>query len=286
MTTTFERVGVVGGGIMGAGIAHVCALAGVDVVVCEVDDDAAAAARDRVRHSLQRAVTAGAVDESAMQAALDRIRVSAVLDTVADRELVIEAIVEREDAKTTLLARVDALVDDDAVLASNTSSIPIMRLAAATTRPHAVIGLHFFNPVPVMTLVEVIACLDTSAETEARAARFVSSTLGKQIVRSRDRAGFVVNALLVPYLLSAVRMLDMGTASADDIDAAMVAGCGHPMGPLALLDLIGLDTVLHVARTLHAEHGQPHLAPPPLLARMVEAGRLGRKTGRGFHGYG
>lgn len=286
MTAPIERVGIVGGGLMGAGIAEVCARAGCDVVVREIDDAAAQDAHARVRTSLQRAVDAGRLHADQRDAALASVRVGTELEELADRQLVIEAIVERERDKTELFAALDRIVDPDAVLASNTSSIPLMRLAAATERPGAVVGLHFFNPVPVMRLVEVIPCLATDEATVARAEQFVTAALEKHVVRCPDRAGFVVNALLVPFLLSAIRMLEAGMASADDIDTAMVEGCRHPMGPLALTDLIGLDTTLHVARSLHEEFAEPHYAPPPLLQRMVEAGRLGRKTGRGFHEYG
>lgn len=287
VTGPIERVGVVGGGLMGSGIAEVAARAGLDVVVREVDAAAADAARERIEASTTRAVDRGRLQADERDAALSSVRVVTDLDALADRQLVIEAIVEQEQAKTELFAELDRLVTaPDAILASNTSSIPIMRIAAATGRPEQVVGMHFFNPVPVMGLVELIGCLATDDDTLDRAERFASSALGKQVVRCSDRAGFVVNALLVPYLLSAVRMLDEGVATAGDIDTAMVGGCGHPMGPLTLTDLVGLDTTLHVAEVLHAEFGERHYAPPPLLRRMVEAGRLGRKSGRGFFEYG
>jgi 3-hydroxybutyryl-CoA dehydrogenase len=195
-------------------------------------------------------------------------------------------VTEAEDVKTDVFRSLDAVVEDPlAVLASNTSSIPIMKLGVATSRPEQVIGIHFFNPVPVLPLVELVSSLVTSPETTDRAADFASGALGKHVIRSQDRAGFIVNALLIPYLLSAIRMLESGFATAEDIDAGMVQGCAHPMGPLALTDLIGLDTTMAVAVSLYEEFKEPLYAPPPLLSRMVEAGLLGRKSGRGFHTY-
>ncbi|MFH8283019.1 3-hydroxybutyryl-CoA dehydrogenase [Streptomyces antibioticus] len=280
------RVGVVGGGQMGAGIAEVCARAGVDTVVCEVDAVAARAARDRVAASLDRAVGRGKVERAAAQDALDRLVFTSSLDDLADRQLVVEAVVENPDAKTEVFAALDKIVEDPAaVLATNTSSLPVMRLSMATARADRVVGLHFFNPVPVLPLVEVVTSLHTSADTTAAVSDFATRTLGKTVVRSQDRAGFVVNALLVPYLLAAVRMAESGFASAADIDAGMELGCAHPMGPLRLADLIGLDTVASIAESLYDEFREPLYAPPPLLQRMVEAGLLGRKTGRGFHTY-
>ncbi|MGM9381737.1 3-hydroxybutyryl-CoA dehydrogenase [Streptomyces antibioticus] len=280
------RVGVVGGGQMGAGIAEVCARAGVDTVVCEVDAVAARAARDRVAASLDRAVGRGKVERAAAQDALDRLVFTSSLDDLADRQLVVEAVVENPDAKTEVFAALDKIVEDPAaVLATNTSSLPVMRLGMATARADRVVGLHFFNPVPVLPLVEVVTSLHTSAVTTAAVSDFATRTLGKTVVRSQDRAGFVVNALLVPYLLAAVRMAESGFASAADIDAGMELGCAHPMGPLRLADLIGLDTVASIAESLYDEFREPLYAPPPLLQRMVEAGLLGRKTGRGFHTY-
>ncbi len=193
---------------------------------------------------------------------------------------------EAEDPKVEVFAALDkVVVAEDAILASNTSSIPIMKLAMATERPSSVVGLHFFNPVPVLRLVELVSSLLTAPETAARAEEFATGALDKRVVRSKDRAGFIVNALLVPYLLSAIRMLESGFATAEDIDAGMVEGCAHPMGPLALTDLIGLDTTLAVAESLYAEFKEPLYAPPPLLSRMCEAGLLGRKSGRGFYDY-
>ncbi|GAA5020171.1 3-hydroxybutyryl-CoA dehydrogenase [Kitasatospora paranensis] len=281
-----RRIGVVGCGQMGAGIAEMCARAGLDVVVVESDADGARRGRTRIEASLARAVRSGRLDEDGAQAVFGRLALTAALDALADRTLVIEAVAEREDVKTGVMAALDRIVTDpDAVLATNTSSIPIMRLATATSRPSQVIGLHFFNPVPVLRLVEIVPSLLTSQATRVRATAFVTETLGKHAVPAPDRAGFVVNTLLIPYLLSAVRMAESGFAPPEDIDAGMVLGCAHPMGPLRLADLIGLDTVQAAAEAMYAEYRDLHFAPPALLLRMVEGGRLGRKTGRGFYEY-
>jgi 3-hydroxybutyryl-CoA dehydrogenase len=283
---TIERVGVVGCGLMGAGIAEVSARAGLDVVVREVDATAAEAGLRRLMNSLDRAVRAAKLDDGGRDAALARVRLTTDLAEMADRELVVEAVTEDEGLKTEIFASLDkVLEDDDAILASNTSSIPIMKLGMATQRPEHVIGIHFFNPVPVLRLVELVSSLLTARETTERAEVFAQNALGKHVIRSQDRAGFIVNALLVPYLLSAIRMLESGFASADDIDTGMVEGCNHPMGPLRLADLIGLDTTMAVAESLYAEFKEPLYASPPLLSRMVEAGLLGRKAGRGFYDY-
>ncbi|CAN5119715.1 3-hydroxybutyryl-CoA dehydrogenase [soil metagenome] len=282
----FERVGIVGGGQMGAGIAEVCARAGLDVIVTEASGELAQASRQRLERSLDRAVKAGKLDAGDRDEALGRLRVTPDLGALADRQLVIEAVVESEDAKVQVFSELDKVVEDPAaVLASNTSSIPIMKLAMATNRREQVLGLHFFNPVPVLELVELVPSLLTSDDTIQRAERFAGEVLGKRVIRSKDRAGFIVNMLLVPYLLSAVRMVESGFASAEDIDAGMVRGCAHPMGPLALIDLIGLDTTMAVAESLYAEFKEKLYAPPPLLSRMVDAGLLGRKAGRGFYQY-
>ncbi|MFH8635163.1 3-hydroxybutyryl-CoA dehydrogenase [Streptomyces lydicus] len=281
-----QRVGVVGGGQMGAGIAEVCARAGLDTVICEADATAARAARERVAVSLERAVQRGKLDRISAEDALTRMVFTGSLDDLADRQLVIEAIVENPEAKTEVFTALDKIVEDEeAILATNTSAIPVMRLGMATRRADRVLGLHFFNPVPVLPLVEVVTSLHTAPQTVAAAEEFVTGTLTKTVVRSQDRAGFVVNALLVPYLLSAIRMAESGFATAADVDAGMELGCAHPMGPLKLADLIGLDTVASIAQSLYDEFKEPLYAPPPLLQRMVEAGLLGRKTGRGFHTY-
>lgn len=271
---------------MGSGIAEVCARAGRDTIVLEVNAAAAEAARRRIEQSLARAVSASKLSETERERALSYLSFSADFDALADRQLVVEAIVESEAAKVACFERLDEVVTDpDAVLASNTSSIPIMKLAMATQRPSQVIGIHFFNPVPVLRLVELVTSLLTSAQTAQRAEQFAHVALGKRVIKSKDRAGFIVNALLIPYILSAIRMMESGFATADDIDAGMVEGCAHPMGPLRLADLIGLDTTMAVAESLYAEFKEQLYAPPPLLSRMVEAGLLGRKTGRGFYLY-
>ncbi|MFE5959807.1 3-hydroxybutyryl-CoA dehydrogenase [Streptomyces rubiginosohelvolus] len=286
MSAAIARVGVVGGGQMGAGIAEVCARAGLDTIVCEADRAAADRARERVAVSLERAVQRGKLDRLSAEDALGRLTFTGSLDDLADRRLVIEAVVEDAAAKTEIFTALDKIVEDsEAILATNTSAIPVMRLGMATRRADRVLGLHFFNPVPVLPLVEVVTSLHTSAETLTAAEEFATTVLGKTVVRSQDRAGFVVNALLIPYLLSAIRMAESGFATAADVDAGMELGCAHPMGPLKLADLIGLDTVASIAASLYDEFKEPLYAPPPLLQRMVEAGLLGRKTGRGFHIY-
>jgi 3-hydroxybutyryl-CoA dehydrogenase len=286
MSEPIDRVGVVGAGLMGAGIAEVAAKAGVDVTVCDINDAAVAAGRSRIESSLQRAVKAGKLEDDAAMAALARVRFVTDIGELADRQLVVEAVREYEDEKLEVFRSLGKLViDEHAILASNTSSIPIMKLAVASERPEHVVGLHFFNPVPVMRLVELIPSIVTSSEVADRAEDFMVDGLGKRVIRSQDRAGFIVNALFVPYVLAAIRMLESGFASADDIDAGMVEGCSHPMGPLALADMIGLDTIEAVADSMYAEFKEPLYAPPPLLSRMVEAGLLGRKVGRGFFNY-
>jgi 3-hydroxybutyryl-CoA dehydrogenase len=281
---SIERVGVVGCGLMGAGIAEVCARAGLDVTVVENSDDAADAGRGRLTRSLTRAQERGKLDNA--QEVLGRIAVGTELAALKDRELVVEAIVEDEQAKIALFRQLDDIVTEQgAILASNTSSIPIMKLAVVTKRPSHVLGIHFFNPVPVLSLVELVPSLLTGKETTDRARSFVTEQLGKHPIESQDRAGFIVNALLIPFILSAIRMLESGFATADDIDAGLVRGAAHPQGPLALADLIGLDTTKAVAESLYEEFKEPLYAAPPLLNRMVDAGLLGRKTGRGFYTY-
>ncbi|WP_076818808.1 3-hydroxybutyryl-CoA dehydrogenase [Pseudofrankia asymbiotica] len=286
MVVDIVSVGVVGGGLMGAGIAEVCARAGLDVIVREVTDAAAQVARQRVAGSLDRAVGRGKLAAGDAEATLGRIRFTTAFEDLTDVGLAIEAVAEDEAVKLEVFAQLDAaLARPDALLASNTSSIPIMKLAMATGRPEQVVGIHFFNPVPVLPLVEMVTSLVTRPEVVADAEAFVVGVLGKTVIRSSDRAGFVVNALLVPYLLSAVRMLESGFATAADIDQGMVLGCAHPMGPLRLADLIGLDTVTAIAQSMYQEFREPLYSPPPLLMRMVSAGLLGRKSGRGFHAY-
>jgi 3-hydroxybutyryl-CoA dehydrogenase len=282
--TDIHRVGVVGCGLMGAGIAEVCARAGQDVVVAESSQAALDAGRQRLEASLKRAESRGRLASAAE--VLDRIRIVDDLEALADRTFVVEAILEDEAAKSTLFQRLDRIVEDpNAILASNTSSIPIMKLAVATKRPTHVLGVHFFNPVPVLSLVELVPSLLTDPATTQRARAFVEDDLGKHAIDCQDRAGFVVNALLIPFVLSAIRMLESGFATAEDIDEGLVRGAAHPQGPLALADLIGLDTTKAVAESLYEEFKEPLYAPPPLLARMVDAGLLGRKTARGFYTY-
>jgi len=283
-----KNVAVVGGGLMGSGIAEVSARAGHDVIVIESNEDAGKAALARLEKSLQRAEAKGKLSASEGSAAdvLARIRVETDLASVADRDIVVEAIVEDESAKVALFKRLDEIVEaPDAILASNTSSIPIMKLGVVTSRPTQVIGIHFFNPVPVLQLVELVPSLLTSPDTTARSRAWVEGSLGKQAIDCQDRAGFVVNALLIPFILSAIRMFESGFASAEDIDRGLVLGAAHPQGPLALADLIGLDTTKAVAESLYDEFKEPLYAAPPLLQRMVDAGLLGRKTGRGFYTY-
>jgi len=270
---------------MGAGIAEVAARSGCQVIVREVDEATCDASRARVSTSLQRAVTAGKLDGDQLAAILGRIDFTTDLDAFVDRDLVIEAVVEDAVVKSAIFAKLGRIVPEHAILASNTSSIPIMKLAAASGCAERVIGIHFFNPAPVLPLVELVPSLLTSDTTLEWAQKFASERLGKKTIVSKDRAGFVVNALLVPYILAAVRLVESGFASAEDVDTAMVAGCAHPMGPLALADLIGLDTTAAVAKSLYAEFKEPLYAAPPLLLRMVDAGLLGRKTGRGFYSY-
>ena len=281
---TIERVAVLGGGLMGSGIAEVTAAAGLRVVVREIDDDALAAARARVEASLQRAVSGGKRTEDDAQRTLEQIRFTLDVSELADADLVIEAVPEDVDLKTRALADVAEVVDPQTLIASNTSSIPIAQLAASVPDPARVLGLHFFSPVPVMGLVEVVVALDTSGETVAAGTAFVER-VGKTAIETKDRSGFIVNMLLVPYLMAAVRMYEEGFATREAIDQGMKLGCGHPMGPLALCDLIGLDVLYSVCESLFEEFKEPAYAPPPLMKRMVASGRLGRKTGHGFYEY-
>ncbi|BBC30398.1 3-hydroxybutyryl-CoA dehydrogenase [Streptomyces graminofaciens] len=279
------RLGVVGCGLMGSGIAEVAALRGIDVRVAEATHDAVEAGRRRITASLDRGVRRGKLGEEQRDQALTRLSFTHDLSDMADRQFVIEAVAENRDIKTDVLRALDKAVEDPAaILATNTSSIPIVDLAIATERPGQLIGMHFFNPVPVQQLVELIPALTTSQETVKRTRDFARQ-LDKQAIQAPDRSGFVVNALLVPYLLSAVRMVESGAARPDDIDQGMELGCAHPMGPLRLLDLIGLDTAQAVAESMYEEFKEPLYAPPALLRRMVAAGHLGRKSGRGFHTY-
>ncbi len=279
-------LGVLGGGLMGSGIAEVAARAGVPTVVSEVSQEAADAAQERVRSSLARSVAKGKATQEDMDAALAQLTFATDLSALADSDIVIEAATEREDIKLDLFRRLgETLTQPDAVLASNTSSLQIVRLAKAAGRPEHTVGLHFFSPVPVMKLVEVIPALTTSDESLERARTFVTEKLGKTAIVAPDRPGFVVNVLLVPYMFAAIRLLEGGHASPEDIDTGMRLGCGHPIGPLALLDAIGLDTVRSAGLGMYEEFKDPTYAPPPLLNRLVDAGFLGKKSGRGFYDY-
>mgnify|MGYP002725537311 FL=1 len=281
-----ERVGVVGGGQMGGGVAEVTARSGLATVVREVSPEAAERSRSGIERSLGRALDRGKIDEAAHQAILDNLTFTTELADLSDCDLVVEAVVESFDLKAAIFSELDSVVaSSDAILATNTSSIPIIDIAMATGRPDHVVGLHFFNPAPVMALVEVIPSVRTAPEVTDQVTAFATDVLGKTVVAAKDRAGFVVNMLLVPYLLGAMRMFEDGHATAEDIDTGMTLGAGHPMGPLTLSDLIGLDTMLLVGETLQAEYGDPAYAPPALLRRMVAAGHLGRKTGKGFYDY-
>ncbi|WP_406424691.1 3-hydroxybutyryl-CoA dehydrogenase [Streptomyces sp. NBC_01589] len=280
------RLGVVGCGLMGSGIAEVAALRGLDVTVAESTPELTAAGRARVTASLDRGLRRGKHTEADRDQALARLSFTHDLGDLADRQFVIEAVAENREVKLEIFRQLDKVVaDPDAVLATNTSSIPVVDLAVATDRASHVVGLHFFNPVPVQRLVEVIPALTTSTGTLARTRAFTAEQLGKEVIQAPDRSGFVVNALLVPYLLAAIRMVESGMASAQDIDSGMELGCAHPMGPLRLLDLIGLDTAQAVAESMYEEFKEPLYAAPPLLQRMVAAGHLGRKSGRGFYVY-
>jgi 3-hydroxybutyryl-CoA dehydrogenase len=271
---------------MGSGIAEVCARAGLEVKITEANADALASGRKRIESSLGRALKRGKLDDATHAATLERMSFTSDIGDFADVDIAIEAVAEIEPVKLEIFAALDKVVASrDAILASNTSSIPIMKLGMATSRPEKVIGIHFFNPVPVLPLVELVGSLLTGPDTTERATAFATETLGKQVIRSQDRAGFIVNALLVPYILSAIRMMDSGVASAADIDHGMVLGCAHPMGPLALADLIGLDTIKAIADSMYEEFKEPLYHSPPLLLRMVDAGLLGKKSGRGFHNY-
>ncbi|MCW2540358.1 MAG: 3-hydroxybutyryl-CoA dehydrogenase [Frankiales bacterium] len=280
-----DRIAVIGGGLMGSGIAEVCARSGCDVRILEINDSAAAAALERVSKSLGRAVKSERLTEADSLAAFGRITTTTDIAALADAELIIEAAPEIESLKQDLFARLDKVIGAETILASNTSSIPLAKLAGATTFRDRFVGIHFFNPAPVMPLVEIIPTLLSTPDAVKQVTTFVEDRLGKHTITSPDRAGFVVNALLVPYLLSAVRMFESGLATAEDIDAGMVKGCAHPMGPLTLMDLIGLDTIVGVADSMFNEYKEPLYAPPPLLQRMVQSGLLGRKSGRGFYDY-
>jgi 3-hydroxybutyryl-CoA dehydrogenase len=280
-----NKVGVLGAGLMGSGIAEVCARAGYPTIVREVSDDLVKKGVGRVESSLAKAVERGKLAAADRDAARSRLTATTRVDELAGCDLVIEAVVENLDAKKELFAELDRICGDSAIFCSNTSSLTITELAAATRRPDRFAGLHFFNPVPVMKLVEVVRTIATSDDTIETLLEFARS-LGKEPVLAKDNSGFIVNRLLVPYLLDAVRALEEGVGSREDIDRGMELGCGHPMGPLKLLDFVGLDTTYAIAEIMFAEYRERRFAPPPLLKRMVLAGRYGRKSGRGFYEYG
>jgi 3-hydroxybutyryl-CoA dehydrogenase len=279
-----REIGVVGAGFMGSGIAEAAARAGLRVHVYEPQEAPLERARTGIASSVQRAIRGGKLEAEEARELEERISFSTELHSLHGAELVIEAIIEDDEIKRRMFRSLDDALDESVILASNTSSIPIAGLAAATHRPDRVIGLHFFSPVPVMKLVEIVVALDTAAATIDRAETFVTQ-IGKRPIRTKDRSGFIVNMLLVPYLMAAVRMYEDGFASREDIDEGMRLGCGHPMGPLSLCDFIGLDVLYAVCDSLYEEFKRAEFAPPPLMKRMVALGHLGRKTGRGFYEY-
>jgi 3-hydroxybutyryl-CoA dehydrogenase len=280
-----KKVGVMGCGLMGSGIAEVAARAGYETVVREVTEELTDKGLEKIRGSLGKAVEKGKLDAAARDEAVGRLSGTVELAALADCDLVVEAIVENLEEKRKTLGALDEVVKEDAIFASNTSSLTITQMAMFTRRPEKFVGLHFFNPVPVMKLVEVVRTILTSNETFDRAFEFARS-LGKEPIACRDNSGFVVNRLLVPYLLDAVRALEEGVGSVEDIDKGMQLGCGYPMGPFTLLDFVGLDTTYYIANIMFEEYREKRFAPPPLLKQMVLAGRLGKKSGRGFYDYG
>lgn len=282
---SIQTIGVVGCGLMGSGIVEVCARSGFDVIVGEMNDDLLRAGLARVNKSIERGVSRGKIDADEARAILAHIRGAAEPEDFVPVDLVIEAVTEDIELKQRIFRRLDAIVGPEVILASNTSSISIAALAAVTKRPDRVLGMHFFNPVPVMALLELVRGILTSDETLA-AAQDIGARLGKTTVVAKDSPGFIVNRLLIPYIIDAIKLYEAGLATKEDIDAGVKLGLAHPMGPLTLTDLVGLDTTLAVADVLYAEYGEPRFKAPPLLRQMVTAGLLGRKSGRGFYTYG
>jgi 3-hydroxybutyryl-CoA dehydrogenase len=279
-----EKVGVVGCGLMGAGIAEICAKSGYETIAREVNDELLAKGLDRIGRSLDKAVSKGKLEGAEKEEALGRLTGTTDLEDLADCDLVVEAIVENLEHKCELYTALDGIVKKSGVFASNTSSLTITEMAMTTTRTDRFLGLHFFNPVPIMKLVEVVRTIMTDDQIFEQTKEFIRS-LGKEPVSCHDNSGFIVNRLLVPYLLDAIRGLEEGIGSVEDIDKAMQLGCGYPMGPLTLLDFVGLDTTYFIANIMFEEYREKRFAPPPLLKQMVLAGRLGRKSGRGFYDY-
>ena len=280
-----SKVGVVGCGLMGSGIAEVAAKSGFDVLVREVDDQLVEAGQKRIRKSMDRAVEKEKLSADDRDAAWERLSFTTSISDLADRDIVIEAIVEELIAKNQLFGELDGLCGERTIFASNTSSLTVTDMAAATSRPDRFVGLHFFNPVPIMKLVEVVRTIATSDETFERAFAF-SNALGKVPIAAKDNSGFVVNLLLVPYMLDAIRQLERGVASVADIDTAMVLGCGYPMGPFTLCDFVGIDTLHKISEIMYDEYREERYAPPPLLKRVIAMGRFGRKSGKGFYDWG
>jgi 3-hydroxybutyryl-CoA dehydrogenase len=277
-------VGVLGCGLMGAGIAQAAATAGFPTTVRDVTPELLAKGRSAIERSLGRLVEKGKLDPSARDGALERLRFTAILPELAECDIIIEAVTEDLEIKNRLWAELDPITQPATIFASNTSSLSIGAMASATSRPDRFVGLHFFNPVPLMPLVEVVRPVTASRDSFDRVMTF-ARRLGKEAIVARDRSGFIVNLLLIPFLLDAVRALEHGVASVPDIDRGMQLGCGHPMGPLTLLDFVGLDTTARIAEIMFDEYREPRYAPPPLLRRMVGAGLYGRKSGRGFYDY-
>ncbi|HEV3231454.1 MAG TPA: 3-hydroxybutyryl-CoA dehydrogenase [Candidatus Dormibacteraeota bacterium] len=285
MSVDIARLGVVGGGLMGSGIAEVAARAGLPTVIREPEQDWLDRTRERILRSLDSGVARGKLTQDDRDAAFGRLSFTVSIEDLGDCDVVVEAVPEKIELKRDVFTQLDQVCKPGAILASNTSSIPIAELASATARPEQVVGLHFFSPVPVMRLLELVRALRTSDET-VETGRLLGERLGKEVILTKDRAGFIVNMLLIPYLVAAVRMYEEGFASREDIDTGMRLGCAHPMGPLQLADFIGLDVTYEVCNSLFEEFKDPAYAPPPLLKRMLAAGMMGRKSGQGFYTYG